>query len=343
MNKGGDRIMQDTEYKGVNTLLRVYETKLLTRDDYERLLKANDLREALEVLKATDYSFDQDNVLDDKNFDAFLMRHLSNIYQELYAVTPDSEVIQLFTLRYSYHNVKVLLKQRFTETDLEHLIIPIGKYPLSMLKNLVTTEQSHELNEVLVEGVHEAIEHFETYGRMEAADVFMDTYYYKQMRYITDRLNDPTINKITDALIDLGNLSTVVRSVNQNKSRSFLHTVLSSSGSIAKKDIIDQANEGSVAVLNNLYMDKAYSNRFEDILDKSKKTINPLSLDKVIEDIIHELMQEGMYQAFGPMPAMAYMFAIEKEITNIRLILVGKDNQIAEDILRERMRPIYGS
>ena len=54
-------------------------------------------------------------------------------------------------------------------------------------------------------------------------------------------------------------------------------------------------------------------------------------------------MDESKYQAFGPMPVVAYIFAIEKEITNLRLILVGKDNQIEEDTLRERMRPIYGS
>lgn len=335
--------MQDTDYKGVNTLLRVYETKLLTRENYEQLLKANNLKEALEVLKSTDYHFDENNVLDTKEYDDFLMNHLGNIYQELYEVTPDSEVIQFFTLRYSYHNLKVLLKQRFTGTDLEHLMIPIGKYPLSTLKNLVQTQQSMQLNEILVEGVQEAIQDYETYGRIEAADVFMDTYYYKHLRAIAERLDNPTITKIIDAMIDLDNLSTVVRSLNRKKSRSFLHTVLSSSGSIPKSDIIEASAGGAIAVLNDLYMDKSYSSHLHQIVNESKDAINPMKLDKLIEQIVHELMEEGLYQAFGPMPVMAYMFAKEKEITNIRLLLVGKDNQIAENILRERMRPIYGS
>lgn len=335
--------MQDTQYKGVNTLLRVYETKLLTREDFEKMLKADNLQAALEILKSTDYHFDQEQLLDTKNFEDFLMNHLSEVYQELYAVTPDSEVIQFFTLRYSYHNAKVLLKQRFTEIDLEHLLIPIGKYPLSTLKNLVKTEQSTQLNEILVEGVREAINYFETFGQSEAADIFMDTYYYKHLRAITDRLNNSTINQIMDAMIDLDNLSTVVRCINQKKSRSFLHTVLSSSGSIPKLDIIEAADQGAINVLNTLYKDQPYSSRLDTILAESKDTINSLRLDKLIDEIVHELMEEGMYQAFGPMPVMAYMFAKEKEITNIRLILVGKDNQIDEQILRERMRPIYGS
>ncbi|SDB90130.1 V/A-type H+-transporting ATPase subunit C [Pelagirhabdus alkalitolerans] len=335
--------MQDTQYKGVNTQLRIYETKLLTREDFEKMLRAEDLAEALDVLKSTDYPVDVTEAIEHKNFDKFLLSHLKDMYNELYQVTPDSEVIQIHTLRYSYHNLKVLLKQRFTGMDLEHLLIPIGKYPVTTLRNLVNTEQSEKLNPIMVEGVTEAIADYETYKRVEAADVFMDTYYYKHMRTITDRLNDPTITKMADAIIDLDNLSTVVRSINQKKSRSFLHTVLSSSGSISKHAIIEAAQEGSIAVLNQLYMEKPYAKKLEDIMVSSKNDIDPMVLDKVIDEIVHDLMDEAKLQAFGPMPVMAYMFALEKEITNIRLILVGKDNKIDNAIIRERMRPIYES
>ncbi|SEN46815.1 V/A-type H+-transporting ATPase subunit C [Amphibacillus marinus] len=335
--------MKDTQYKGVNTLLRVYETKLLTREDYEKMLRAESLQEALEVLKSTDYHFDDQEILLNKDFDSFLLYRLRMIYEELYEVTPNSEVVQIFSLRYSYHNAKVLLKQRFTDLSLEHLLIPIGKYPVTTIKNLVNTQQSAELNPIMIEAVNEAIADFETYGRVEAADVFMDTYYYKHMRAITDRLKNETITRVADVLIDLDNLSTVVRSINQNKSRSFLHTVLSSSGSIPKQAIINLADQGAVSILNELYLEKPYADKLQAVLSDSKDTINPMLLDKVIDEIVHELMEEGKYQPFGPMPVMAFMFAIEKEITNIRLILVGKDNQINEDTLRERMRPIYGS
>ncbi|MBU5594152.1 V-type ATPase subunit [Amphibacillus sp. MSJ-3] len=335
--------MQDTQYKGINTLIRVYETRLLSQDDYEKMLRADDLQSALEVLKSTEYRFDEVEVLKNKNFDQFLVAHLQEIYKELYSTTPESEVVQIYTLRYTYHNLKVLLKQRFKDLNLEHLLIPIGKYPIATLKNLVKTGQSDILNPIMVEGVQEAILHFQTFGRIEAVDVFMDTYYYKHVRAITDRLNNPTISKIADVMIDLDNLSTVIRSINQQKSRSFLHTVLSSSGSISKQALIDAADDKSMATINQLYSSQPYADKLENVWADSKHEINPILLDKIIEEIIHEHMREGMYQAFGPMPLMAFIFAIEKEVTNIRLILVGKDNQIAEEIIRERMRPIYGS
>ena len=43
------------------------------------------------------------------------------------------------------------------------------------------------------------------------------------------------------------------------------------------------------------------------------------------------------------MPLLGYVYAKETEVTNLRLLLVGKDNAINEDILRERVRQVYGS
>ena len=76
---------------------------------------------------------------------------------------------------------------------------------------------------------------------------------------------------------------------------------------------------------------------------KRSAFVTTQKLDKLVDELTYELIAEGLYQPFGPIPLLGYLFAKEKEVTNIRLILVGKDNQIDEQILRERMRPIYGS
>lgn len=105
--------MQEIDYKGVNTILRTYELKLLAEADYDRMLKASSLKDALDVLKGTGYEFDEKETLMNKNFEGFLIKHLAEVYQDLFSITPVAEIVELFTLRYTYHNLKVLLKQRF--------------------------------------------------------------------------------------------------------------------------------------------------------------------------------------------------------------------------------------
>lgn len=334
--------MKDTDYKGINTLIRTYELRLLKTDEFERMLKADDLKSALDLLNGTEYEFDREEVLRTKNFNDFLMAHLADVYEELFEIAPDPELIELFTLRYTYHNLKVLLKQRFLGDDLENLLIPIGRQSLDSLKNLVDTGESDQAHPLMVEAVQSTITDYEERKMLEAVTVYLDTFYFRHLRDITERIDFDPITSITDTIIDLYNLTSVVRSLNQGKPRSHIYTLLSSSGSISKQEIIDESINGAVSVLRRLYAGKPYGEQLEAVIIDNKE-INTLKLDKLSDDLIHDIVSEGLFQAFGPLPLLGYIYAKETEIRNLRLLLVGKDNGIAEDILRERVRQVYGS
>ncbi|UJF14951.1 V-type ATPase subunit [Jeotgalibaca sp. MA1X17-3] len=334
--------MKDTDYKGINTLIRTYELRLLKTDEIERMLKASDLKTALDVLKGTDYDFDEEEILQTKNFNDILMRHLGDVYQELFSIAPDPELIELFTLQYSYHNLKVFLKQYFLEQDLEELLIPIGKLSLDSLKNLVDTGESDEANPIMVEAVQQAKNDYSESGLIETVTVFMDTYYFRHLRAIASKENFEAITNIVDTKIDLYNLSSLVRSLNQKKPRSHLHTMLSSSGTIPKQEIIDESVNGPVTVLKKLYAEKSYGDLLETVIEEDN-TINTLKLDMLVDTITHNIVSEGIYQPFGPLALLGYIYAKEIEVTNLRLLLVGKDNGIAEEELRKRVRHVYGS
>ncbi len=44
---------------------------------------------------------------------------------------------------------------------------------------------------------------------------------------------------------------------------------------------------------------------------------------------------------FGPEPIIAYIIAKETEIKIIRIIMVGKINKVATEVIRERLRELY--
>lgn len=334
--------MKDIDYKGINTLIRTYELRLLKSEEMERILKASNLSQALDVLNGTEYDFDREEVLRTKNINEFLLKHLADVYQDLFEIVPDPEIIELFTLRYTYHNLKVLLKQHFLGENLEHLLIPIGRQSLESLKTLVETGESDQAHPIMVEAIQMAKYDYEERELIEAVTVYMDTYYFRHLRDITNRVDDSSITNITDTITDLYNLSSVVRSTNQGKPRSHLYAILSSAGSIPKQAIIDELINGPVVLLRKLYSGKPYGSQLESVIIDNKE-IDTLQLDKLMDDLIHEVVSEGLYQPFGPMPVLGYLYAKETEVTNLRLLLVGKDNDIEEGTLRERVRQVYGS
>ena len=53
------------------------------------------------------------------------------------------------------------------------------------------------------------------------------------------------------------------------------------------------------------------------------------------------IMKAAKIIPFGVEPFLAYIYAKETEIKIIRIIMVGKLNNIAAEVIRERLRDIY--
>ena len=193
----------------------------------------------------------------------------------------------------------------------------------------------------MIEGVREAYADFENFGRLEAADVFMDRYYFKHLRLIDRTMNQEVIHQIVNIMIDMENITTLIRATKQKQSRSFLIGVLSSEGTVDKTLLIDEVLEKGTEALVDLYRHVPYYDKFVAILEHEEHPVFALELLK--EELIHQILEEATFEPFGPLPSLAYIHALEMEVKNLRLLLVGVDNEFTEEQLRERMRPVYVS
>ena len=63
-------------------------------------------------------------------------------------------------------------------------------------------------------------------------------------------------------------------------------------------------------------------------------------VDSMKDVYLSRLNSDSRFIPFGPEPIFAYLVAKEKEISMIRLILVGKLNKISSAKLRERLGDI---
>ena len=218
--------MNDLAYSGVNTTVRILEQQLLSKEQLNGILVSKSLQQALETLQKTSYEVDVQEVLESRQFDPVLDAHLKRNYDEVLELIPDASLLDVFSIRYTYHNLKVLLKSKFSGKDLKHLCVPLGRYSFETLNQLVETQDSLDVPDIMIEGVREAYADFENFGRLEAADVFMDRYYFKHLRLIDRTMNQEVIHQIVNIMIDMENITTLIRATKQKQSRSFLIGVL---------------------------------------------------------------------------------------------------------------------
>ncbi|MGY3750435.1 V-type ATPase subunit [Vagococcus acidifermentans] len=328
--------MKDSAYNQLNPLIRVREAELLSHAQFEQLLAAKDMAAVTELLRGTRYEqYAEGNLL--ANFNQVFKKEQEAMFQWLYQHAPDKRIIHIYSSRFTFHNLKVLTKAEINDMNLDHLLLPDGLYTKASLKSAVRTKKSNELPEFLLSAIHEVFDYLERARRRQGIDVIYDRLFLTYQRQLADDIGEPNLLEEVISFIDFNNIGILARGILRGNTPTFLSTVLSSSGSIPKKELLEYA-EGSLAALTEYVLNSKYGDMFQTILDSDSQKIDVLAIDRLRDDYLTKFYEKADTTAFGPLPLLAYLNSKEIEWKNLRLILVGKVNHFSDAQIRERMR-----
>ncbi|MDZ7542526.1 V-type ATP synthase subunit C, partial [Clostridium perfringens] len=108
----------------------VLETRLLDKAKIDRMIEAPSANEVLRILNETEYSNASANVKRSEDYEEILTAELKRVYDLVYEISPVKEVVKLMSLKYDYHNIKVLLKGNVLGKDLSSMLIQLGNLDL---------------------------------------------------------------------------------------------------------------------------------------------------------------------------------------------------------------------
>lgn len=320
--------------------IRVYETKLLDKSKLDRMIDANSADEALKVLQETEYGNFMASIKSAEDYEIILSDELKRLFNVMYEISPVKALVDLMSIKYDYHNIKVILKGMFLKEDLSYLIIPVGNLDPSKLKESIENRNLSELSQIMKEGIEETISTFENTYDPQIIDIILDKYMFKSLIHIKNEIKDTFTDKYVAALIDSTNLKTLLRVKKQNKDKEFLKAVIIDGGSIDSDKFLGMLNDE----IQNISTKLATSNYAEFIksgMEYYSKTSSVSLLEKLVDNYIMDIMKDAKIIPFGTGPILAYIYAKETEIKIIRIIMVGKINNISGDLVRERLRDIY--
>ena len=107
--------IKDTDYLFLSTRIRALERSLLSRERMERMLDASSAVDAAKVLQECGYPEIEEVTVD--SIDKMLAAARERTYDDLYLFAPDRNIIDVFKVKYDYHNAKVLLKSEARGVD----------------------------------------------------------------------------------------------------------------------------------------------------------------------------------------------------------------------------------
>lgn len=318
----------------------VLETRLLDKAKVERMLEASSADEVLKILSDTEYGNIMGNIKRANDYEEILSTELKRIYNLVYELCPVNEIVDLMSIKYRYHNLKVLLKGKFLGKDFSNMLIDLGKDDLNDLKRKIDSDNYNDLKGNVHKAVEEAIEDFEINKDPQKIDIIVDRFMYEELVNIKKSLDYKFTDKIVNAMIDSTNIKTLLRIKKQGKGREFASEVIVNGGSIDKSTLVSIINETPESIISKLSF-SVYSDMIKDGIEGYISTNSANLLEKLSDNYIMDLMKGAKLVTFGPERILSYIYAKETEIKIIRIIMVGKLNNIAEEVIRERLRDLY--
>ena len=312
----------------------VLETRLLDKAKIQRMIEAPNADDVIKILGETEYANVMGNVKRASDYEEMLSAELQRVYSLVYELCPVKDIVNLFSTKYIYHNVKVLLKGKFLGKDFSNLLIHLGKDDVNEIKRKIDSDSFGDLRGNIGKAVMAAVEDFEATKDPQRIDIIVDKFMFEELVQIRKSLNYSFTDKIINAMIDSTNIKTLLRIKKQGKGREFAQEVIVPGGYIDKDTLVSIINESPENIISKLSF-SVYSEIVREGLEGYIATNSANLLEKLSDNYIMALMKDSKFVTFGPERILSYIYAKETEIKLIRIIMVGKLNNVAEEVIRE--------
>jgi len=321
-------------YPHANTIICIEEDKLLKQFQYDILYNTRGLQAALDELNNINYFHTYKNA-DIYNYGNMLDGLMISTFEFMKEIAPTDLIWRIFALYYDIHNMKLVVKERFSGKRLEHLALEYGSYSLPTIRSAAVRESDNILeNEILTKGFFEALRSKDMYD----IDFILDKTYFKTLRKLTEELEIPEISGFIIEKIDLFNVSAYMQSLASGKPEGYFEKAFSEEGSFTLAEWRKYIDSDKPDKLEKFSLWQKYKPIWENIADRARVF---WEFDVLVDNYLINKTKICKIMAFGIEPICAYFFNRFMEIKNIRILLAGKEGKYAIDEIKKRMRIPY--
>lgn len=322
------------------TRTRVLENKLLSRARVERMVDAKDIDEVIKILCETEYANGVTGVNRGEEYEKILSHELKRVYKLMGEVSKHQVVVDLMLLKYDYHNLKVMVKEKELNKDLSELYIPIGTTDFQKFKTGFLSENHRDIEPEFKEALEAVIKDYESTKDPQRIDLIFDRFYFGHLYKMAKSTGIKLFVQYVEDLIDFTNVKTSIRLKKQGKDMKFFEEVLLPNGKIGVDSILLTLND-SVDTIIHKFRNFRISPSLIKGLEAFQATKRLSDLEKHMDNYLLEINKSSKFVTFGPEPIFSYIVAKETEIKTLRIIMVSKLNKLSPDAIRERLRDLY--
>ena len=324
--------IKDNDYLYITAYLRAKENGLLNRDRVERMLNAKTANDAAKVLEECGYGDLSDVTVSRLN--ESIDKKRADVMKDLSSSVPDAGVLDVFRVKYDYHNAKTLIKSEAMETNPEPLLSDAGRYGTDELTAAYFRDDLSGFSDTFKSSVAEAKETLARTGDPQIADFILDKAYFNEFISLAEGTGSKFLAGYGRLMIDSFNLCAAARCARMKKDAKFLERVIADGGNIGKEELLERlaAQEPISAVFSKTDF-KAASELADSVAEGGSFT----EFEKQCDAVLKRYLQGASNVTFGPEVLISYLCSVENELSDARVIITGKLSGLSSDDIRARI------
>lgn len=326
---------KDTDYLMATMLIRSRENYSLTYRDLVKMIESRSGEEAYKVL--TDAGIGVG--LEYRDYEKGLEKSLSELYSLMQQLTKETDLAELFRLKYDGHNVKTLIKAKKTDDDFSSILSGLGNVHPKSLAAELESGKFEQLNAHIAAAAVEAEQVLAKTSDPAAVDIIIDKAVLQAMSAKVKDYENSFIRNIIQADVDIANIRAAVRVKRMGKDVFYLRKILFEGGKLDTTKLADAFTRGWED-LASLISSSEYGKTLAGVID----SVNQGSLsafEKACDNYIINLLKTAKLIPFGIEPIVAYLYARENEIRCARIVMASKLAGVSSHQITERLRDTY--
>ena len=322
--------IKDNRFICLSAILRAKEARMLSTAKLDRMLAEPNFADACRI--ATESGYEDMSEMDVAGINAALAAFRAREIAEISELAPDVAVLDLFRMKYGYHNAKVIVKSLGDPEKDADLLSDAARFtPEEILEVYQAESGSGSLPEAYAAAIREAKSALARTGNPQISDYILDKTYFAELFREAKKSGKPFIEEYVRLQIDKSNLRSVLRTLGMERREELLEYALIEGGTISVEEV-----RGAMESREDLL--RLYG---PTIFGKAAAAAGMTQFEKEADNAVRDFVLQSNFISFGQEVLIEYLSALENEITSLRIILTGKRMGIPEAKLRERLRESY--
>ena len=266
--------------------------------------------------------------------DAILTCEREKTWKTIEDLQVDLSIFDVLSYQKQFHNLKAAIKEVCTESGIHGIFYEDCPLSGEAIMELLKSKSYEDLPASMRDAAKEAHETLLQTGDGQLCDVIVDRAALEAILSAGQSSDEPIIRDYAESTVAVADIKIAARSAATGKSREFMLRALAPCESLDCTQLSQAAASGSPALF--AYLEGLGYGEAVEALRQS-----PSAFERWCDDRIIETIQPQLFEAFSVGPLVAYVLARENEINTVRIILSGKQNDLPEASIRERIRKMY--